>query len=87
MSRIGKHPVTIPDGVKVALSGQEMTVSGKLGELSRKLPDEVEVKQEDGSVTVSPRGEDKRSRHVGHVAHAGLQHGRPVCRPALPVIW
>ncbi len=62
MSRIGKHPVSVPDGVKVALSGQEMTVSGKLGELSHRLPDEVDVKQEDGSITVSPRGEDKRSR-------------------------
>ncbi len=62
MSRIGKHPVSIPDGVKVQLSGQEMTVSGKLGELSRKLPEEVEVKQEDGSITVAPRSEDKRSR-------------------------
>ncbi|MEL6962141.1 MAG: 50S ribosomal protein L6 [Pseudomonadota bacterium] len=62
MSRIGKHPVSVPDGVKIALSGQQMTVSGKLGELSRKLPDEVDVKQEDGSITVSPRGEDKRSR-------------------------
>ena len=62
MSRIGKHPVTIPDGVKVALSGQEMTVSGKLGELKRSLPDEVEVKQDDGAITVAPRSEDKRSR-------------------------
>ncbi|MEZ5933942.1 MAG: 50S ribosomal protein L6 [Alphaproteobacteria bacterium] len=62
MSRIGKHPVSVPDGVKVALAGQEMTVSGKLGELNRKLPDEVEIKQEDGAITVSPRGEDKRSR-------------------------
>lgn len=62
MSRIGKHPVSIPDGVKVALSGQEMTVSGKLGELSRKLPDEVDIKQEDGKITVAPRDEDKRSR-------------------------
>lgn len=64
MSRIGKHPVTIPDGVKVALSGQQMTVSGKLGELSRKLPKEVEIKEADGSVTISPRGEDKRSRSM-----------------------
>ncbi|MEM9627637.1 MAG: 50S ribosomal protein L6 [Pseudomonadota bacterium] len=64
MSRIGKHPVSIPDGVKVALSGQQMTVSGKLGELSRKLPDEVEIKEADGAVTVSPRGEDKRSRSM-----------------------
>ena len=62
MSRIGKHPVSIPNGVKVALSGQEMTVSGKLGELSRKLPEEVEIKHEEGAVTVSPRGSDKRSR-------------------------
>ncbi len=62
MSRIGKHPVSIPDGVKVALSGQTMTVSGKLGELSRRLPNEVEIKQEDSSITVSPRSSDKRSR-------------------------
>jgi large subunit ribosomal protein L6 len=62
MSRIGKHPVSIPSGVKVALSGQEMTVSGKLGELSHKLPDEVEITQEDGAITVSPRGQDKRAR-------------------------
>ncbi|MDH3663986.1 MAG: 50S ribosomal protein L6 [Alphaproteobacteria bacterium] len=64
MSRIGKHPVSIPDGVKVQLSGQEMTVSGKLGELSRKLPDEVEVKEENGAITVAPRGEDKRARSM-----------------------
>lgn len=62
MSRIGKHPVSIPDGVKVALSGQEMTVSGKLGELSRKLPEEVEIKEEAGAISVAPRGADKRSR-------------------------
>ena len=64
MSRIGKHPVTIPDGVKVALSGQKMTVSGKLGELSRSLPDEVEVKEADGAVTVTPRGESKRAHSM-----------------------
>jgi large subunit ribosomal protein L6 len=62
MSRIGKHPVSIPDGVKVALIGQQMTVSGKLGELSHKLPDEVEIKQEDGAITVLPKDDDKRSR-------------------------
>lgn len=64
MSRIGKHPVSIPDGVKVALSGQKMTVSGKLGELSRSLPDEVEVKEADGGVTVTPRSESKRAHSM-----------------------
>ena len=62
MSRIGKHPVAIPDGVEVALAGQLVTVKGKLGELSRTLADEVEVAQGDSGVRISPRGEDRRSR-------------------------
>jgi large subunit ribosomal protein L6 len=62
MSRIGKHPVGIPDGVKVTLQGQHLSVSGKLGELSRTLPAEVELAQENGSIAVRPRGEDKRAR-------------------------
>ena len=37
MSRIGKHAVGIPDGVKVTLEGQHLSVSGKLGALSRTL--------------------------------------------------
>lgn len=62
MSRIGKHPVAIPDGVEVALAGQMVTVKGKLGELSRTLADEVEVAQVDAGVRVSPRAQDRRSR-------------------------
>ena len=62
MSRIGKHPVPVPDGVKVALAGQALTVSGRLGELRRTLPKEVIVRQEDGAITVQPRGDDKRAR-------------------------
>jgi large subunit ribosomal protein L6 len=62
MSRIGKHPVPIPAGVKVALAGQALTVSGKLGELRRTLPKEVVVAQDDGAITVQPRGESKRAR-------------------------
>ena len=34
MSRIGKTPVEIPDGVSVDIAGQMVTVKGKLGELS-----------------------------------------------------
>jgi large subunit ribosomal protein L6 len=64
MSRIGKHPVSIPDGVKVALSGQMMTVTGKLGELSQQLPDEVDVKEGEGSITVSPINDSKRARSM-----------------------
>jgi large subunit ribosomal protein L6 len=62
MSRIGKHPVRIPDGVKVALAGQTVTVSGKLGQLERTLPKEVMLAQDDGAITVRPRTESKRAR-------------------------
>ena len=34
MSRIGKEPVKVADGVTVAVDGQKVTVKGKLGELS-----------------------------------------------------
>jgi large subunit ribosomal protein L6 len=62
MSRIGKHPVSVPDGVKVTLQGQHLSVSGKLGELSRTLPAEIEVAQEKGAIAVRPRSNDKRAR-------------------------
>jgi large subunit ribosomal protein L6 len=62
MSRIGKHPVPLPEGVKVALAGQALTISGRLGELRRTLPKEVVVRQDDGAITVQPRGDGKRAR-------------------------
>ena len=62
MSRIGKHPVAVPDGVSVAVSGQRVTVKGKLGELSQELPREVRVEQRDGSIRVTPRNDEKRAR-------------------------
>lgn len=62
MSRIGKHPVSIPRGVSVALEGQSLKVSGTLGELSHTLPAEVQLSQENGAISVQPRGEGKRAR-------------------------
>ena len=62
MSRIGKHPVPVPDGVSVDVSGQRVTVRGKLGELSQELPREVRISRENGAVRVAPRGEEKRAR-------------------------
>jgi large subunit ribosomal protein L6 len=62
MSRIGKHPVPVPDGVKVTLEGQTVSVSGRRGQLSRDLPPDVEVRQENGSIAVRPRSDGKRAR-------------------------
>lgn len=55
MSRVAKAPVNIPAGVEVKLDGQLLTVKGKNGELSRKIHNAVEVKQDNGALTFSPR--------------------------------
>ena len=50
MSRIGKEPVAILEGVTVAVDGQKVTVKGKLGELSYTMHDGITAKVEDGKV-------------------------------------
>ena len=62
MSRIGKVPVTVPEGVTATVDGQKVTAKGPKGELSFVVNDEVLVKMEEGSVVVDPRSETKGSR-------------------------
>ena len=50
MSRVGKYPVPIPQGVQVALQGRTLVAKGKLGELTLPLTDDVEVEIKDGQV-------------------------------------
>ena len=52
MSRIGKEPVKLEDGVTATISGQKVTVKGKLGELSYTMHDGITAKVEDGKVIV-----------------------------------
>jgi large subunit ribosomal protein L6 len=53
-SRNGKKPVQIAEGVKVTISGQDITVKGPKGELSQSLRPEVVVTQNEGKLTVAP---------------------------------
>ncbi len=62
MSRIGKHPIPIPDGVQVMLYGKDLTVKGKNGELAMRFVDEVEASFADGAITVKLRDSSKRAR-------------------------
>lgn len=69
MSRIGKHPISVPSGVEVALDRQHVKIEGKRGALEETLPPEVEVTLDDGSVKVTPRDpEDQRSRAMWGLA-------------------
>jgi large subunit ribosomal protein L6 len=62
MSRIGKHPVPVPAGVVVQVSGQTVNAKGKLGQLSLTLADELEAALDGATVVVRPRGESRRGR-------------------------
>ena len=62
MSRIGKNPVTIPQGVTVEVAGQTLTCKGKLGTLKLPLSSEVTAAVESGKVVLKPKAETKRAR-------------------------
>ncbi len=66
MSRIGKNPVAIPQGVTVDVKDNVITVKGKLGELTQEFSD-VTVKVEDGQVLVERPSDSK-----DHTAKHGL---------------
>jgi large subunit ribosomal protein L6 len=62
MSRIGKHPIRIPSGVEVSLSGQTLTAKGRLGALSLVVSNEVNASIADDTVTIAPNSDTKQSR-------------------------
>ncbi|ATE64356.1 50S ribosomal protein L6 [Rhizorhabdus dicambivorans] len=62
MSRIGKKPVPVPAGVTAAIEGKTLSVKGPKGTLSIALADEVSYAVEDGSISVQPINDTKRSR-------------------------
>ena len=65
MSRIGRMPVAIPAGVTVEVAaGNEVTVKGSKGTLVRVLPQEMEIKVEDGHVVVSRPNDLKKMKSL-----------------------
>ena len=62
MSRVGKNPVALPQGVTVDLQGQALKVKGKRGELALMVHDDVEVAKDGDKLTFKPRSESRRAR-------------------------
>ena len=67
MSRIGKRPVAVPQGVEINLSGLNIAAKGPKGELAITLSDLVKVAQGDDGVTVTPADKTQAAR-----SHWGL---------------
>jgi len=58
MSRVGKKPIEITEGVKVKIADSLVTVTGPKGTLEQKLHPLVEVKQEGSQIIVLPKKQD-----------------------------
>jgi len=62
MSRIGKKPVALPNGVSASISGQTVEVKGPKGTRTFSATDDVTLTMDEGTVKVTPRGTSKRAR-------------------------
>lgn len=73
MSRVGKYPVIIPNGVNVAINGNVVKASGKLGELSFAYDDShVVAKLENNTVVVTPLSSSKQARTLWGTTRARI---------------
>ena len=70
MSRIGQIPVPVPVGVKVTVSGADVTVVGPRGSLRRTFEDRVGFQLVDGKCVVTRRDDERRSRAYHGLARA-----------------
>ena len=62
MSRIGKQPIPLPAGVEVKIDGNVVRVKGAKGELSRTLPEDMQIAVEDGSIVVTRPSDEPKHR-------------------------
>ncbi len=72
MSRVGKYPVVVPNGVTINLAGGELSVKGKLGQASINLVDVVQTSLEDNQVWVKPKNETKQARMMWGTTRANI---------------
>ena len=74
MSRIGKNPVAIPQGVTVTLAGDGISAKGKLGELSLRLTGDVKVTRRNDAIVVEPAGDSARARAMWGTTRANIHN-------------
>ena len=74
MSRIGKKPVPVPQGVNASVDGQTVKMKGPKGELTFALHEDVQATLDNGQIAVSPRYETKRARAMWGMSRSMVQN-------------
>ena len=64
MSRIAKHPIAIPSGVEIKVSGKKLAVKGKKGELTLEVCNDIKAEVKDGKVVLSKMSESRQARNM-----------------------
>lgn len=70
MSRIGLMPVVVPDGVEIKIKGTNVKVKGPKGELQHTFPADMEIKMDDGEVTVKRPSDEPTHRALHGMTRA-----------------
>jgi large subunit ribosomal protein L6 len=78
MSRIGRQPIALPEGVQVAIDGDRVQVNGPRGELEEQIHADMSVEQGDGELLVkrpSDRGDHRALHGLTRSLIANMVHG------------
>jgi large subunit ribosomal protein L6 len=78
LSRIGRRPIELPDGVNVAIDPGRVMVSGPLGELRQQVPLRMQIEREDGNLVVkrpTDRGDDRALHGLTRTLVANMVEG------------
>jgi large subunit ribosomal protein L6 len=70
MSRIGKKPILIPQGVEAKIDGQKIVIKGPKGELSREIPPEIGIETKEGKISLQRRADNKKSNSLWGLTRA-----------------
>lgn len=73
MSRAGKYPVVIPQGVTVTVSNSQVAVKGAKGEIKMPIAPEVKIEVKDGKILVMPLSKDNRGRAMWGTSQRNLK--------------
>ena len=74
MSRVGKKPVAVPNGVTAKVDGQTVAIKGSKGEMTFEAPSEVSVVFENNAIRVDPRSNSKRARAMWGTSRARINN-------------
>ncbi len=74
MSRVGRMPVTVPDGVKVKIDGRTVTVEGSKGKLTREFHPDISITQEKGQLILKRSSESRLQRSLHGLSRSLLSN-------------